>query len=114
MDADERLAHEVFGEEERGENVVLLPSVIVAKVEFGVRGTKLLNLVAANVRDVGDAILSKSLNGPVDNAHAADFGKAFRGVGGGGHQPAAPAGADDNGTHGNQVPSERDEKRPVS
>ena len=98
--ADKRLVHQVFGIEERGQDVVVWPVIIVPKSQLGVALLDLVDLIAADEADVVDAAFTQCFERPFEDATPGDFGKAFGRVGGGWHKAAAAACADDDCSHG--------------
>src|SRR5204862_8215384 len=62
-------------------------------------GLHLFDFVAADETDIGQAVLGEGIDGPVDETLAGNFGKALGGVGRGGHEAAAAAGANHNDSH---------------
>jgi hypothetical protein len=97
--ADERLVHQILGAEERGEDVVVLPTGVFAKDELRIVRFDFVDFVASDEADVGEAVIRESLHGPIDQPATGDLGKALGSIGGGGHQAAAPAGGDDYDSH---------------
>ena len=88
-----------FGEED----VVVGPVGVVAEGELRVIGADLVDLVAADEADLGHAGSREGAERPVEQAPTVNLGVAFRGVGGGGHEAPAAAGADDDGFHAGKL-----------
>jgi len=97
--ADEAVLHLIFRTEQRGQDVVVLPVGVFAECELRIIALDLVDLVAADEANVGEAIGFERIDGPIDEAAAGDFGVALGSVGRGGHEAAAAAGGDDNDFH---------------
>src|SRR5690606_30501361 len=102
--ADEGLIHQVFGKEQRSENVVRFPFVIMAESELGVVGPHLVHLISADEGDVVDAVLAEGSHGPVEKATPPDLRKTLGRIGSGWHQPTSSTRPNDNRSHNNCSP----------
>ena len=96
---DEGAVHQVLGAHQRDEDVVVGPVPVLAEDEVRIVTLHRVDAIAADEHDLGAAPAPQGLDGPVQDALALDLGKAFGGVFGGGHEPAATAGSDDDGAH---------------
>ena len=97
--AEERLVHQIFSVEQRGKNIVALPTLIMAKRELRVAFADLVDLVSADEANIVNAAKVESVKRPVENAPAADLGETFGRVCRGRHEPFPSAGSDNDGSH---------------
>ena len=74
-------------------------SAIVADLELRVLLLHFFDVVTADEAHAGDVVGREGVERPIQQPPARYFGKALRGVRGGGHQPLAPAGTNHDDSH---------------